>query len=126
MHHKVPLRLALKFEGLADQRGVSKVARGVTRSRSSEGGFFEAAKRVGGSQRRLASMPIKAGAKQSWWQRRDAFCTRHSAEQVLFSEPLIESSGRYKGLPTRRELAKIMWLCSSIPLERLSQMAKQL
>lgn len=122
----IPFELAKQFEPLADERRVSQVARGKVKSRISNGGFFQAAERVNGSVRRLSAMPIKFGSDQTWWQRRNAFCKRHAAQQREHQEPKLEQSGRYKGLPTRRELGMIMWMCSSIPPARLRSIAKQL
>lgn len=122
----IPLSLAEKFESLADERGVSKVARGKVRSRISNGGFFQAAKRANGSVKKLSEMPIKFGSDQTWWQRRNAFCKRHAAQEREHGEPKLEASGRYKGLPTRRELGMIMWMCSSIPPSKLRSIARQL
>ena len=124
--HRVPLALALQFEPLAAERGVSRVARGEKRSTQTSGGFLQAAKRVGGSRRALAAMPVRIGADQTWWQRRNAFCARHSAQQRANREPALEPRGRYAGLPTRRELAMIMWLCSSLPPAKLRAVARKL
>jgi len=122
----VPLALALEFEPLAAERGVSRVARGEVRSRVTDGGFLQAAKRARGSKAALAQMPIRRNAEQTWWQRRSAFCKRHRAQQKAQDAPALERSGRYQGLPTRRELAMIMWMCSSLPAARLRQIAKRL
>jgi len=112
--HFIPLALARKFEALAAQRGVSKVARGEKKSRVSDGGFFQAAKRANGRKERLSQMPIRRGAAQTWWQRRNAFCARHRAQQAIQKDAPLESRGKYKGTPTRRELGMIMWMCSSL------------
>jgi hypothetical protein len=124
--HRIPLSLAVQFEPLAKQRGVSRVARGEQRSTQTNGGFLQAAKRVNGSVAKLKQLPVRIGAGQTWWQRRCAFCARHSSQQRAQREPSLERSGPYAGLPTRRELAMIMWMCSSIPPNKLRQIARSL
>ena len=118
----VPLDLAMKFEKLAAKRGVSRVARGVTRSTQSEGGFFQVAKRVSGNRDKLKQLPIKKNSQQTWWDRRNNFCKRHRGQMLVRREPTVEQSGPYKGTPTRRELGLIMWMCSNISNEELTKM----
>jgi len=122
----VPLKLAEKFEKLAAERGVSKVARGEVRSTQSDGGFFQAAKRVGGDVNKLKRLPIKKASRQTWWQRRNNFCQRHRGQMLVRREPLLETSGKYKGTPTRRELGMLMWMCSSLTNQDLERIAKSL
>ena len=119
MLYTIPLKLAIKFEKLAAMRGVSAVARGEAQSSQTQGGFFQAAKRAGGNIHKLSKMPVKSGSHQMWWQRRNAFCERHSIQQSLNQEPLIETSGKYKGTPTRRQLGLLMWMGSNISPQTL-------
>lgn len=118
----VPLDLALQFEALAAERGVSKVARGEQASTQTEGGFFQAAKRAGGRIEKLCKMPVRRGSDQTWWQRRNAFCKRHSAQQRARNEPIVEKNGKYKGTPTRRELGMLMWMCSNLSVPELRKL----
>ena len=122
----VPLDLAVKFEKLAAERGVSKVARGQVRSTQSDGGFFQIAKRVNGDIEKLKRLPIRKASQQTWWQRRNHFCQRHRGQMLIKREPLIETSEKYKGTPTRRELGMLMWMCSSLPRNQLEQISKKL
>ena len=123
----VPLSLAKKFESLARERGVSRVARGEVKSTQTDGGFFEWAKKLDGSVIRLGRQPVRAGSKQTWWQRRNAFCARHLAQQrKQDSVGALEKSGKYAGLPSRRELGLIMWMCSSLPLSKLREIGKKI
>ena len=110
----IPLKLALQFETLAALRGVSAVARGETPSSQTQGGFLQAAKRARGHIDRLKKMPVREGSSQTWWQRRNAFCDRHQAQQLRRHEPLLETTGQYQGTPTRRQLGLIMWMGSSL------------
>lgn len=122
----VPLTLAMRFEKLAAERGVSKVARGETRSTQSDGGFFQIAKKVGGDINKLKRLPIRKNNQQTWWHRRNNFCQRHRGQMLVKKEPLIETTGRYKGTPTRRELGMIMWMCSNLSVEKLKRIANKL
>jgi hypothetical protein len=124
-YHFVPLELAKRFEALAAERGVSKVARGAQASKQSQGGFFQAAKRAQGDWRKLSQMPVRPGAQQTWWQRRNAFCARHRAQQIKNREPALERTGKYAGTPTRRELGLLMWMCSSLPPAQLRKIANR-
>lgn len=121
----VPLELARQFEALAAERGVSKVARGEIASTQTDGGFFEAAKRANGRVETLCKMPVRRGSDQTWWQRRNAFCKRHSAQKKARGEAVVEKSGKYKGTPTRRELGMLMWMCSNLSINDLRNMLPQ-
>ncbi len=121
-YNHVPLALAKQFETLASIRGVSKVARGEATSTESTGGFFQVAKRVGGSKEKLMKMPIKKGSDQTWWTRRNNFCKRHRGQMLVKRENVVEKDGPYKGTPTRRELGMIMWMCSNISEKDLEKM----
>ena len=118
----VPLDLALQFEPLAAERGVSRVARGQVESSTSRGGYLQAAKSVNGDIGRLKRMNALRNGTQTWWQRRCAFCARHRAQQRANDEPSVEQSGKYKGTPRRRELGLLMWQCSSIAPKQLREM----
>jgi len=125
MIYTIPWPLALQFEKLAALRGVSAVARGEVPSSQTQGGFFQAAQRVRGSIRRLSHLPVSPKSTQTWWQRRNAFCERHSAQQSLRHEPLVETKGKYKGTPTRRQLGLIMWMGSSLSPSQLRTLLPQ-
>jgi len=121
-YYYIPLSLALKFEKLAALRGVSKVARGETKSTQTTGGFFQVAKTLNGSISKLKKKKINAQSDQSWWTRRNNFCERHCAQQKLQKTPLVEKSGKYKGTPSRRQLGMIMWLGSNLSPQQLKAM----
>jgi|GEM_PF-3138915 len=80
------------MEPLAQERGVSEVARG-------RGGFLEAYRRAGGN-------PWKVPEK--WVRKRAGFIKRHMAQVLKRMEPLYEADWA----PTRRHLALIMWAYS--------------
>jgi len=122
----ISVETARKFEKYAKERGVSKVARGEVNSSQSESGFFEMYKRYKGDKNKLSQLKIKKGSEQNWRQRRNNFCSRHSAQMKKNNRSSIESSGKYKGLPTRQETGMIMWACSNLPESKLKQISKKL
>ena len=118
----IPLSLAIHFEKLAALRGVSKVARGEIPSSQSHFGFFQVAKKVGGDWKKLDQIKVNKNLDQTWWERRNNFCARHCGQQKSQKTPLIETSGRFKGTPSRRQLGMIMWMCSNITKSNLEKM----
>lgn len=95
------LSLARKFEDMAKDLGVSKVAR-------SSRGFFTQYKKAQGHPDRLTE----------WWRnRRNNFVKRHMAQVKAHGESLVKD-----GLPTRRHLALIMWAYSPMSEDRLKKM----
>ena len=123
--HTIPWPLAQQFEKLAALRGVSAVARGEVSSSQTQGGFFQAANRVRGSIRRLSHLPLSPKSTQTWWQRRNAFCQRHDAQQAQNHEAWVETKGKYKGTPTRRQLGLIMWMGSNLSPSQLRTLLPQ-
>lgn len=99
------LTLVKKFEEYAKKRNVSTVAR---------------------SSRGFLTMYKNNKIDDYWKRRRNGFIARHVAKAKKDNEPMIEQSGKYKGLPTRRETALIMWAYSRIPKTRLENLAKKL
>jgi hypothetical protein len=98
------LSLAAKFEDMAREQGVSKVAR-------SSRGFFPQYKKAKGHPDRL----------DPWWRnRRNNFVTRHMAQVKAHGESLVTDDGS----PTRRHLALIMWAYSPMSEERLKKMLR--
>ena len=122
------LGLVKKFERYAKERGVSKVARGETKSSQTDMGFLQAYKKASGSKSRLATMPVKRTRPdgQTWKARRDAFCARHGAQMKKNSRKLYETSGKYEGLPTRQHTGMIMWACSPSGASKLNSIANKL
>lgn len=99
--HLLSLELAKRFEPLAEELGVSEVAR-------SERGFFTAYKQAGGDW----------DALDPWWQnRRNNFVKRHMAQVEMRNEPLFYDDGT----PTRRHLGLIMWAHSPLTEKQLEK-----
>jgi hypothetical protein len=91
----LPLSLIERYEELARNRGVSKVAR-------SPRGFLTAYRAANGRAGHLTD---------AWKRRREAFIARHLAQMEQRGEPVLEANGQ----PTRRHLALIMWAFSPKP-----------
>jgi hypothetical protein len=93
-HAFLSLELIEAFEPMADDLGVSEVAR-------SRNGFLGAYRRADGDPDAL---------DDAWVAKREAFLKRHLAQVAIHDEPLWED-----GQPTRRHLALIMWAYSPTP-----------
>ena len=113
------LRIVNKYKELACERGVSKVARGEVKSTQTDMGFMEAYSKVGGRKDRLKTFPVKRSKPegQTWWERRNAFNTRHLAQMKKNNRPFFETKGKYKDTPTRQHLALIM--CAYSPYDSI-------
>lgn len=90
----LPLSVVKRYEPLARQLGVSRVAR-------SPRGFLTAYKRAKGNPDRLSD---------AWDRKREGFIKRHMAQLIDRGEPLVDEDGE----PTRRHLALIMWAYSPL------------
>ena len=98
----LPLHTVCAFEALAEQMGVSTVARGPD-------GFLEQYDAVNGNPEALQT--VWYSRNQSWWQRRNGFVRRHLAQMLKQQEAWWMNNGH----PTRRHLALIMWAYSPDP-----------
>lgn len=92
----------------AARRGVSKVARGETRSGQTREGFVQAYRATGGSSSAMARR--QATSNTSWAERRQGFISRHVAQ----GGPWWETVGGVER-PTRRHLGLVMWAYSPTP-----------
>jgi hypothetical protein len=90
----IPLRVVEKFVPLAEELGVSEVAR-------SPRGFLTAYRKA----KTFAKLP------EEWKRKRQGFIARHMA-QVVSESALLDGDQ-----PTRRHLALIMWAYSPMYLE---------
>lgn len=96
-----------KWEPLAEERGVSEVARKGSSKVTGEG-FLQAYKAVKGKKSALKKR--KATAKTSWWDRRGEFIARHVTQMEESGRPFWEwSAKRGAWIPTRQHLGLIMW-----------------
>lgn len=88
-------------EPLAEERGVSKVAR-------ARGGFLHAYRRAVGDPDQLDR---HGPSGQSWRDRRNNFVARHRAQ----GGPWWEKDDDGNSVPTRRHLALIIWAMTPTP-----------
>lgn len=96
-----------KWEPLAEELGVSEVARKGGSKVTGEG-FLQAYKAVKGNKKSLKKR--KATAKTSWWDRRGEFIARHVTQMEENGRPYWEWSDRRGAwIPTRQHLGLIMW-----------------
>jgi hypothetical protein len=101
------------FLKYAKARGVSKVARGESKSAVTKIGFMQAYAKAKGDHKKLKTM--MATPRQTWDERRNNFVARHMAQVTKRGEDLYETAGKYKGWPTRRHLGLIMWAMTPDP-----------
>jgi len=101
------------FLKYAKARGVSKVARGESKSAVTKIGFMQAYAKAKGNHKKLQTM--MATPRQTWDERRNNFVARHMAQVTKRGEDLYETAGKYKGWPTRRHLGLIMWAMTPDP-----------
>jgi hypothetical protein len=126
MRKWMSLESANMFCSLSDERGVSEVARGKKKSMQSDMGFMQAYNLARGRIDTMKKMPVckKKPDGQTWFERRNNFVQRHVAQIRERGEDLFEHTGRYKGLPTRRHLALIMWAYSPCPKKAVGALKK--
>lgn len=91
MSRFLPLSVVEKYEPLAEELGVSSVAR-------SQRGFLTAYKRA----------KTSGNLSPEWHAKREAFIKRHMAQVAMRNEDLFDEDGN----PSRRHLALIMWAYS--------------
>lgn len=91
MYRFLPLSVVEKYEPLAEELGVSSVAR-------SQRGFLTAYKRA----------KTSGNLSPEWHAKREAFIKRHMAQVAMRNEDLFDEDGN----PSRRHLALIMWAYS--------------
>lgn len=110
------LSAANAWKAYAKERGVSKVARGETKSSQTDVGFMQAYSQCNGRVTCMRNKPVKRSKPdgQTWDERRLAFIKRHWAQMKRNNRPLFETSGKWKGLPTRQHTGLIMWAWSPV------------
>lgn len=91
---------------LLREHGVSEVAR-------SPRGFLTAYRRANGDRRRMGNTPRSTPNRDPypWWQRRNEFIARHTAQAQANREPLWHQDGT----PTNRHLGLVAWAYTPDP-----------
>lgn len=109
----LPLSIVKKYEKLAEEYGVSEVARGIKPSIKSDEGFLQVYLRVK-SPHKLQYIPIKKNKPegQDYFTFRNSFITSRLAQIKKSNTPLFYTDGKYKGLPTKQHIVLIMYAYS--------------
>ena len=113
----LPLKLVKKFENLADDYGVSEVARGKKKSQKSSKGFLVVYKNVHGKSGKLYYKPVFKNypSGPDYASLRQKFIKSRLAQMKSTDTPFFYTDGYYKGLPTKQHLILIMHAYSPYP-----------
>jgi hypothetical protein len=113
----LPLSTITKYEKIAEEYGVSEVARGLKPSTKSDEGFLQVYKRVE-KPHKLQYIPIKKSRPQGqdYYSFRNTFIKSRLAQMKASKTPLFYKDGKYKGLPTKQHIILIMYGYSPVEL----------
>ena len=111
----LPLSTVLKYEKIAEEYGVSKVARGLMPSTKTDEGFLKVYKKVQ-SPHKLQYIPVKKNKPQGqdYYSFRNSFIKSRLGQMKASKTPLFYTEGKYKGLPTKQHIILIMYAYSPI------------
>lgn len=109
----LPLEMIKKFEELADEYGVSEIARGIKKGTKTDEGFLKVYKEVEGKAHKLQYIPIKKGKPEGndYWSYRINFINSRVGQIKSANNGKLElfyKDGKYKGLPTKQHIILIM------------------
>jgi hypothetical protein len=106
----LPLSKVLEYEKLAEEYGVSQVARGIKPSSISDKGFLQMYKIVGGKKHKLQYIPVKLNKPDGmdYWSYRINFIKSRVGQIAYANTPLFYNQGKYKGKPTKQHVILIM------------------
>lgn len=112
------LSIIKKYEKIAEEYGVSEVARGIKPSKITDEGFLEVYKRVKNPYK-LQYILTKENnfIGQDYCSFRNTFIKSRLGQIKAAKTPLFYSSGKYKGLPTKQHIVLIMYAYSPVNLE---------
>jgi hypothetical protein len=111
------LETIIKYEKIAEEYGVSEVARGLKPSIKSDEGFLKVYKRVK-KPYKLQYMPIKKSRPQGqdYYSFRNSFIKSRLGQMKAAKTKLFYTEGKYKGLPTKQHIILIMYAYSPVDL----------
>jgi hypothetical protein len=114
----LPLSIIKKYEKIAEEYGVSEVARGIKPSKKTDEGFLEVYKRVKNPYK-LQYILTKENnyIGQDYCSFRNTFIKSRLGQIKAAKTPLFYSSGKYKGLPTKQHIILIMYAYSPVNLQ---------
>lgn len=106
----LPLDMINKFESLAEEYGISRVARGLEKSTKSDQGFLVVYRKVKGQAHKLIYVPAKKSQpqKNDWNKLREKFINARLGQMKAKKTKWFYTAGKYKGLPTKQHLVLIM------------------
>lgn len=114
----LPLSVVIKYEKIAEEYGVSEVARGLKSSKKTDEGFLEVYKRVKNPSKLQYILTKKDNYKgQDYNSFRNTFIKARLGQIKAAKTPLFYSSGKYKGLPTKQHIILIMYAYSPVDLQ---------
>lgn len=111
----LPLSTVMKYEKLAEEYGVSQVARGVVASSKTDEGFLKVYKKIV-KPYKLQYIPVKKNRPQGqdYYSFRNSFLKSRLGQMKASKTPLFYTDGKYKGLPTKQHIILIMYAYSPI------------
>lgn len=111
----LPLSTVIKYEKIAEEYGVSEVARGLIPSTKTDEGFLKVYKRVK-KPHKLQYIPIKQSRPQGqdYYSFRNSFIKSRLGQMKASNAPLFYKEGKYKGLPTKQHIILIMYAYSPV------------
>ncbi|CAD7923024.1 unnamed protein product [Amoebophrya sp. A120] len=101
------------FEKLAEHYGISQVARGDAKAKTTDKGFLEVYTKNGDAGK-LETIPVKTSKPNgaNWKQTRDNRVSAKLGQMVKMKIPWFHESGKLEGLPTKMHTILIMWAYS--------------
>ena len=111
------LDLIKKYEKLADEYNISRVARGLKPPTKTSRGFLEVYKKARGKKGKLPFIPtFKDNPEgQDYDSYRESFLNARIGQMKAAKTKLYYTSGKYKGLPTKQHVILIMHAYSPDP-----------
>lgn len=99
-----------KYEKIAEEYGVSEVARGLKKGNKTDEGFLKVYKKVDGKKSKLQYIPVKKDKPngQDYWSYRISFINSRMGQIKKLKTPLYYIDGKYKGMPTKQHIILIM------------------
>lgn len=106
----LPLKMINNFEPLAEEYGISRVARGLDKSTKSDKGFLVVYRQVKGHASKLIYIPAKKKYphKNDWHKLREKFINARLGQIKAKKTKWFYTAGKYAGLPTKQHLVLIM------------------
>jgi hypothetical protein len=100
------------LEFLAEYYNISRKARGLEKSTTSDKGFIQIWKEIAlGDKKKLRNLPVKSHLPngESWDKHRNNYLARRLSMIKNTNTGLYYTSGKYTGLPTKLHVNMIMW-----------------